>query len=173
MKWENGIDMYTQLCVCMCVCVCAHVHARSVTQLSDFLQPRALQSASSSARGIYQANILSGMPFPTPEDFPDPGIKPLSLVSLALAGGFFITSTTWEAPYTLLTFLRCIKQIAFPWWLSGKEPICQSRRCQFDPCVRKTSQRRKWHPTLVFLPGKSHGQRSLAGYSSWGHKRVG
>ena len=30
--------------------------------------------------------------------------------------------------------------------------------------------RRKWHPTPVFLPGKSHGQRSLAGYSPWGRK---
>ena len=30
--------------------------------------------------------------------------------------------------------------------------------------------RRKWHPTPVFLPGDSHGQRSLAGYSPWGHK---
>ena len=31
--------------------------------------------------------------------------------------------------------------------------------------------RRKWQPTPVFLPGESHGQRSLAGYSPWGHKR--
>ena len=30
--------------------------------------------------------------------------------------------------------------------------------------------RRKWQPTPVFLPGKSHGQRSLVGYSPWGHK---
>ena len=30
--------------------------------------------------------------------------------------------------------------------------------------------RRHWHPTPVFLPGESHGQRSLAGYSPWGHK---
>ena len=30
--------------------------------------------------------------------------------------------------------------------------------------------RRQWHPTLVLLPGKSHGQRSLVGYSSWGCK---
>ena len=30
--------------------------------------------------------------------------------------------------------------------------------------------RRKWQPTLVFLPGKSHGWRSLVGYSPWGHK---
>ena len=29
--------------------------------------------------------------------------------------------------------------------------------------------RRKWQPTPVFLPGKSHGWRSLAGYSPWGH----
>ena len=32
--------------------------------------------------------------------------------------------------------------------------------------------RRKWQPTPVFLPGKSQGQRSLVGYSPWGHKRV-
>ena len=31
-------------------------------------------------------------------------------------------------------------------------------------------RRRKWQPTPVFLPGKSYGQRSLAGYSPWGHK---
>ena len=35
------------------------------------------------------------------------------------------------------------------------------------------SQRRKWQPTPVCLLGKSHGHRSLAGYSPWGHKRVG
>ena len=34
-----------------------------------------------------------------------------------------------------------------------------------DPWVRKISWRRKWQPTLIFLPGKSHEQRSLAGYS--------
>ena len=30
----------------------------------------------------------------------------------------------------------------------------------------------KWQPTPVFLPGKSHGQRSLVGYSPWGHKEL-
>ena len=40
----------------------------------------------------------------------------------------------------------------------------------FHPWVGKTPRRREWHPTPVFLPGKSHGQRSLAGYSPWGHK---
>ena len=41
---------------------------------------------------------------------------------------------------------------------------------RFDLWVEKTPWRSKWLPTPVFLPGKSHGQRSLAGYSLWGHK---
>ena len=43
----------------------------------------------------------------------------------------------------------------------------------FDLWVRKIPWRRKWQPTPVFLPGKSHGQRSLEVYVPWGHKRVG
>ena len=44
------------------------------------------------------------------------------------------------------------------------------KRCGFDPWVRKMPWNRKWQLTSVFLPGKSHGQKSLAGYSPWGHK---
>ena len=40
----------------------------------------------------------------------------------------------------------------------------------FDPWVRKISWRRKWQIAPVFLPGKSHGQRRLMGYSPWRHK---
>ena len=40
----------------------------------------------------------------------------------------------------------------------------------FDPWVEKIPQKREWQPTPVFLPGKSHAQRSLAGYSPWGCK---
>ena len=43
----------------------------------------------------------------------------------------------------------------------------------FDSWVVKFLWRSKWQPTPVFLPGKSHGQRTLAGYSPQGHKRVG
>ena len=46
----------------------------------------------------------------------------------------------------------------------------QCRRLRFDSWVRKIPWRRKWQPTPVLLPGESHGQRSLAGYSPWGHK---
>ena len=57
--------------------------------------------------------------------------------------------------------------------LSGKESACQCRRCRkrgFDPWVRKIPWRKKWQPTPVFLPRKSHGQRSLEGYSPCGQK---
>ena len=56
------------------------------------------------------------------------------------------------------------------WCLSGKESACQHGRCRFSPWVRKIPWKRKWQPTPVFLPGEFHGQRSLAGYSPWGHK---
>ena len=41
----------------------------------------------------------------------------------------------------------------------------------FNPWVRKIPWGRKWQPTPVFLPGKSHGRRILAGSSPWGSKR--
>ena len=56
--------------------------------------------------------------------------------------------------------------------LSGKESTCQCRRRDLDPWVGNIPRRRKWQPTPVFLPGKSHGQRRLAGCSPWGCKRV-
>ena len=43
-------------------------------------------------------------------------------------------------------------------------------KCLYGNWIRKIPWRMKWQPTPVFLPGKSHRQRSLAGYSPWGHK---
>ena len=56
------------------------------------------------------------------------------------------------------------------WWFSGKESTCQCRRCKFNPWVRKIPWRWAWQFTPVFLPGESHGQRHLVGYSPWGRK---
>ena len=53
------------------------------------------------------------------------------------------------------------------WWLSGKESTCQCRRYRFNFWVRKLPWRRKWQPSPVFLPGKSHGQRSLVAIVHW------
>ena len=64
-----------------------------------------------------------------------------------------------------------IMSTGLPRWHSGKESACQRRRCKthgFNPCVRKIPWRRKWQAAPVFLPGKLHGERSLAGYSPRG-----
>ena len=61
--------------------------------------------------------------------------------------------------------LISMAMVGLPWWLNDKESICHCRRCGFDPQIEKIPWRRKWQPTAVFLPGKSHGQRSLVGYS--------
>ena len=63
--------------------------------------------------------------------------------------------------------------MGFPGHTSGKESVGQCRRHKrhgFDPWVRKIPWYRRWQPTLVFLPGKFHGQRSLVDYSLWDHK---
>ena len=55
-------------------------------------------------------------------------------------------------------------------WLNGKESICQCGshgRYRFNTWVRKIPCNREWQPTPVFLPGKSHRQRGLGGYSPW------
>ena len=57
--------------------------------------------------------------------------------------------------------------------VAGKESACQHGRHGFDPWVRKILWRREWQPTPVVLPGESHEQKSLVGYSPWGCKRVG
>ena len=53
---------------------------------------------------------------------------------------------------------------------SGKESTCQCKKQGSNPWIRKIPWRRAWLPSPVFLPGESHGQRSLAGYSPRGRK---
>ena len=115
----------------------------------------------------------SGLSFLPPGDLPNPGIKPMSLMSPALAGGFF---TTWEAqtPTTHNKNHACYRYIlGFPGGTSGKESVCLCRRLKrrsFNPWVGKIPWRRKGQPVPIFLPGECYGQRSLAGYSSSGLK---
>ena len=65
------------------------------------------------------------------------------------------------------------EKLDFPGGSGGKEPACQCmrhKRCGFDLWVRKIPWRRAWQSTPVFLPGESHGQRSLAGKGPWSRK---
>ena len=64
-------------------------------------------------------------------------------------------------------FIKVLRILYFPGSTRGEEPACQRRRHKtpsFGPWVGKVPWRRKRQPTPVFLPGDSHGQRSLAGY---------
>ena len=62
--------------------------------------------------------------------------------------------------------------LGLPWWLRWERIHLQCGRCGFDPWVGKIPWRRAWQPTLVFLPGESHGQRGLVVYNPWGHKEL-
>ena len=69
--------------------------------------------------------------------------------------------------------LEGIHPMGFTGDASSKEPSCECRRhkrCGFDPWVGKIPWRRAQQPILVFLPGESHGQKSLAGCSPQRHR---
>ena len=95
--------------------------------------------------GFSRQGYLSGLPGPPPGDLPNSGIKPVSFTSPVLVDEFFTTSATWEG-FTISIFLF------FP-------------KCHIINDIQYVT----FFP--VFSPGKSHGQRSLVGYSPWGHKQ--
>ena len=65
-------------------------------------------------------------------------------------------------------------EVGFPGGLVVKNPSANAGDIRglwiFSPWIGKIPWRRKWQPTPGFLPGKFHGQGSLAGYSPWGCK---
>ena len=62
--------------------------------------------------------------------------------------------------------------VGLPRWLSSKEPACQETQETWVRSLGQEDPLGEWQPTPVFLPGKSHGQRSLAGYGPWGHEEL-
>ena len=86
---------------------------------------------------------------------------------------FFLDTAAWP-PQDLhqMTFLlwENIFYLGLPQRLRGRESTRQCRRLALDPWVGKIPWRTKRQPAPVSLPGKSHGQRSLAGHSPWGPK---
>ena len=67
------------------------------TPVAQNVTPRTVAHQAPLSMEFSRQEYWSGLPCPPPGDLPDPGIKPMSPVSPALAGGFFTTSTTWEA----------------------------------------------------------------------------
>ena len=73
---------------------------------------------------------------------------------------------------TLWTSLvaQMVKCLPTMWETQSPREVQLNLPESFNPWVGNISGRRKWQPTPVFLPGKSHGQRSLVGYSPWGRE---
>ena len=70
-------------------------------------------------------------------------------------------------------WLLALVDVGLPRWLSGKEFTCNARATGdmgSIPGLGRSPGEGKWQPTLVLLPGESHGQKGLAGHSPWGHK---
>ena len=78
-------------------------------------------------------------------------------------GGWVCSSAIWSGEW--------MSQFRPPWTslVTQQRIHLQCRRPRFYPWVGKIPWRREWLPTPVSLPGESHGQRSLTGYSPWGH----
>ena len=82
---------------------------------------------------------------------------------------------TYLPPYSSLFCLLFHLSICFPGGPVLKKPTCRGRRHKgprFNPWIRKIPWRRRWPPTLVFLPGKLRGQRTLVGDNPWGHREL-
>ena len=78
----------------------------------------------------------------------------------------------WRHPYLSLSICMCFFGSVYMWGfpVARWRTCLQCRRLRFDPWVKKIPWRRSWQPTPVFLPGESHGQKSLAGYSPWSRR---
>ena len=74
------------------------MYAKSLQSFLTLCDPMDGSPPGSFVHGILQARILECVAMPSSRGLPDPGIEPASLVSPALAGGFFTPSAIWKAP---------------------------------------------------------------------------
>ena len=94
----------------MCVYICVHVGMLRCSVMSDSATPWTVACQAPLSVGFSREENGSGLPLPSPGDGPDPGIKPVSLASLALAGRLSTTGATWEAPYMCIYIVYIISK---------------------------------------------------------------
>ena len=95
-----GNLLYFPVLCNICKCVLSHF---SYVQL--FVTPGTVAQQALLSIKFSRQEYWSGLPCPPPRDLPDPGIEPRSFMSPAVAGGFFTTSTTWEALHNIYLWL--------------------------------------------------------------------
>ena len=136
----------------------ARVCAKSLSRVQFFTTPWTVACQASLSMIFSRQEYWSGFPCPPPEDFPNPGTKPLSLSSPALAGGFFTASTTWEAPVGRISQFSCsgVSDSLWPHGLQLTRPPCPSP----TPRVYSNWCPLSWwcHPTISssVVPFSSH-----------------
>ena len=135
------------------------VHAKSIQSCPTLCDPMDYSLPGSSVRGILQARILEWVAISFTRGSSRP--RDPTRVSLCLLHCRRVLHR--------YSHLNDMYQTANSY---GVSPCRRHQRCRFDPRVGKIPWNRKWQPTPAFLPGKSHGQRTLVGYSLWG-RRVG
>ena len=97
-------------------------------------------------------------------------LEKFSSHQVILAPGLQNPTPTCISPFiNFLLFTTANLWAGLPRWLNGQESTCQCRRHRFDPWVGKDPLQKE---TATHLPGKSHGQRTLAGYSPGGCRGV-
>ena len=106
---------------------------------------------------FFRQEHQSALPLPSLGYFPNPGIEPRFPTLQA-------DSLPSESHGVKILLFKSLTHILLP-SLQGIPP-----RGIITSLVRKIPWRGEWQPTPVFLPGESHGQRNLMGYSPQGHK---
>ena len=138
--------------------------AKPLQSCPTLCDPRDGSPPGSPVPGILQARTLEWDAISFSSAWKWMKVKSLSRVRLS--------ATPWKYSPGKNTGVGChcpLHQMA----LVVKNPPAQCTRCKrrrFDPWVGKITWRRTCQPTPVFFPGESHGQRSMVGYSPWGHK---
>ena len=146
--------------------ICHQAHC-----FSNYSRENSTQSSQMFARLPILKNLLSHIKW-----------APFILTSLQLQVNFFyhypilikIKASTIELYVVLNTCLSLssLTSVGFPDGSVGKESCLQWRIPRFNPWVGKILWRRKRQTTPVLLPGKSHGEGSLVGYSPWSRKKL-
>ena len=150
-----------QVWSCMCVQLLSHIWL--------FATPWTVACQAPLSMGFSRQEYWSGLPSTSPGDLPNSVIKP---ASPALAGGFFTTEPPGKLHPTVkpdpFSLGRIYTQASLMAQMVKNLPAKQETRIRSllleDPLEESMAN------IPVFLPGESHGQRSLAGYSPWGCK---
>ena len=147
--------------VCVHACVLSHF-----SRVWLFATPWSIAHQAPLSMGILQVRILEWVAMPSSRRSSRPRDQTCVSYVSCIGKHVLYHYTTWEAHIRQYKMIWCSYQSLY---ISCSFPLVQWSIIILDK-YSKVMRRRQWYPTPVLLPGKSHGRRSLVGYSPWGHK---